>query len=87
MSETGAPVYLSWCPQGKSNSQEIIGMSTVKDKIRKLLDELPDNVSYEDVQYHIYARQKIERGLQDEAEGRLVSQEEAERRMARWLAE
>jgi len=60
-------------------------MSTVKDEIRKLLDGLPDNVSYEDVQYHIYARQKIERGLQEEAEGRLISEEEAEQRMARWI--
>jgi predicted transcriptional regulator len=62
-------------------------MSTVKDEIRKLLDELPDNVSYEDVQYHLYVRQKIERGLQEEAEGRLISEEEAEQRMARWLGE
>jgi len=58
-------------------------MSTVKDEIRKLLDGLPDNVSYEDVQYHIYARQKIERGLQEEVEGRLISEAEAEQRMAR----
>ena len=62
-------------------------MSTVKEEIRKMLDQLPDDVSFEDVRYHIYVRQKIERGLRDAAEGRVISQEELERRMARWLGE
>jgi len=62
-------------------------MSTVKEEIRKMLDQLPDDVSFEDIQYHIYVRQKIERGLADVAEGRVMSQEELERRMARWLGE
>ena len=64
-----------------------IAMSTVKEEIRKMLDQLPDDVSFEDIQYHIYVRQKIERGLADVAEGRVMSQEELERRMARWLGE
>jgi hypothetical protein len=62
-------------------------MSTVKEEVRKMLDQLPDDVSFEDIQYHIYVRQKLERGLQDLQEGRVVSQEEMERRMARWLDE
>ena len=62
-------------------------MSTVKEEVRKLLEQLPDDVSYEDIQYHIYVRQKVERGLKDLHEGRVLSQEEMEQRMARWLAE
>ncbi len=62
-------------------------MSTAKDQVRKMLDQLPDDVSFEDVRYHIFVRQKIERGLRDAAEGRVISQEELERRMARWLGE
>jgi predicted transcriptional regulator len=62
-------------------------MSTVKEEVRKMLDQLPDDVYFEDIQYHIYVRQKLERGLQDLQEGRVVSQEEMERRMARWLDE
>jgi mannose-6-phosphate isomerase-like protein (cupin superfamily) len=57
-------------------------MSRVKEEVRKMLDQLPDDVSFEDVQYHIYVRQKLERGLQDLEEGRVLSQEEMERRMA-----
>lgn len=62
-------------------------MSTAKEEIRNLLDELPDDVSYEDIQYHIYVREKVERGRQQVREGRFVSQEEAERRTSRWLIE
>lgn len=60
-------------------------MSTAKKEVKKLLDQLPDKVSYEDIQYHIYVRQKIERGLKDLEEGRVLSQEEVERRMSKWL--
>jgi len=35
--------------------------------------------------YHIYVREKIERGLKDIEEGRILDQEEIERRMSKWL--
>ena len=60
-------------------------MKTAKEEVRDLLDKIPDNASLDDIQYHIYVRQKIERGLQDVKKGRLISQEEAERRMSKWL--
>ena len=30
-----------------------------------MLDQLPDDASFEDIQYHIYVREKIEHGLKD----------------------
>ncbi|HLB12438.1 MAG TPA: hypothetical protein VJO15_05720, partial [Dehalococcoidia bacterium] len=36
-------------------------------------------------EYHIYVRRKIERGLNDVKEGRVLSEEEFEERFARWL--
>ena len=60
-------------------------MSTPKDEVRKLLDRLPDEASFEDIQYHIYVREKIERGLKDVEEGKVLSQQEVERRMSKWL--
>jgi len=50
-----------------------------------MLEELPEDASFEDMQYHIYIRLKIERGLQDIGECRVLDQEEVERRMTRWL--
>jgi predicted transcriptional regulator len=60
-------------------------MQTAKQSVRDLLDDLPENSTFEDIQYHIYVRQKIERGLQDLKAGRVLSQKEVERRMSKWL--
>jgi predicted transcriptional regulator len=62
-------------------------MSTAKENVRGLLDRIPDDASFEDIQYHIYVCQKIERGLKDIEEGREINQDEAERRMAKWFGE
>lgn len=61
-------------------------MKTAKEEVRRLLDQLPDNSSFEDIQYHIYVREKIARGLEDVKKGRLISQAGVERRMAKWLS-
>ena len=50
-----------------------------------MLDQLPDDASFEDIQYHIYVREKIEYGLKDIQEGRVLTQEEVEERMSKWL--
>ena len=62
-------------------------MSTAKQEVRLLLDQIPDDATFEDIQYHIYVREKIERGLRDVKEGRGLSQEEVERRMRQWTGE
>ncbi|MGA2740821.1 MAG: hypothetical protein ABSG65_25710 [Bryobacteraceae bacterium] len=56
-----------------------------KQEVRSLLDRIPDDATFEDIQYHIYVREKIERGLKDVDEGRVVSEEEMELRMQKWL--
>lgn len=60
-------------------------MATAKEEVLKMLQRLPDESSFEDIQYHIYVREKVARGLKDAQEGHVLSQEEIERRMARWL--
>ena len=60
-------------------------MQTAKESVRDLLDDLPEDTTFEDIQYHIYVRQKIERGLQDLKDGRVLTQKEVERRMSKWL--
>ncbi len=60
-------------------------MGSAKEEVRKLLEQLPDEASFEDIQYHIYVREKIERGLDDIEKGRTLSEEEVERRMSKWL--
>ena len=62
-------------------------MSTAKEEVRKLLDNIPDDASYEDIQYHIYVRQKIERAIKEADAGGFLSDEDVERRLSRWLDE
>ena len=62
-------------------------MSRPKEVVQRLLSELPDEVSFEDIQYHIYVQEAVQRGLDAADRGELIDQEEIERRMARWLVE
>ncbi len=62
-------------------------MIPAKEEVRRLLNDLPDDSTLEDIQYHIYIRQKIDRGLKDVEEGRIVSEAEFDQRMSKWLEE
>lgn len=59
-------------------------MKTAKEEVHDLLEKLPENASLDDIQYHIYVRQKVRKGLEAAERGKVFSREEAERRMARW---
>lgn len=48
------------------------------------IEETPDEASF-DTLYHNYVRLKIEHGLKEIDEGRVLSQEEVEERMSKWL--
>ena len=59
-------------------------METAKEQVRKMLEVLPDEASLEDIQYHIYVRQKIEQGLADADADKVVSHDDAMRRLDKW---
>jgi len=54
--------------------------STFKEEVRRLIECLPDDASWEDLQYEIYVRQAMEAGLKDSREERPVPLAEARRR-------
>ena len=62
-------------------------MGSAKEEVRRILEVIPDTATFEDIQYHIYVREKIERGLDDVKSGKLLSQEEVEQRMRQWIGE
>jgi len=62
-------------------------MGSAKEEVRRILDQIPDSASFEDIQYHIYVREKIDRGLEDVKQGRVIEQAEVERRMRKWTGE
>ena len=59
----------------------------VKQSVQELLDRLPDDCSLDDVQYHLYVLQSIERGQADAKAGRTISHKEVARELRKkWLA-
>jgi hypothetical protein len=60
-------------------------MNSPKEVVQRILDQLPADVSLEQIQYHIYVCQKIERGLKEVDSGQAVSQATIEARMSKWL--
>jgi hypothetical protein len=69
-----------------SASDMLILPMTAKQEVQSLLEKLPDNCSLEDIQYHLYVLEKVRVGL-EEAEHGVLSQEDAETRLGKWLAE
>ena len=61
-------------------------MQTVKQEVTSLLQRLPEDSSLEDVQYHLYVIEKIQRGQARAAAEGVLSQEQAEERLGKWLA-
>jgi predicted transcriptional regulator len=58
---------------------------SAKEEVAALLGRLPDDCSFEDIQYHLYVLEKIHSGLADADAGRILTQEEAETRLRKWL--
>ena len=48
----------------------------VKEKARRLIDQLPDGATWDDLMHEIYVRQAIESGLADSESGRTIDVEE-----------
>lgn len=63
---------------------EII-MSSPKAEVASMLEALADDVDFEDIQYHLYVLEKVNRGLERvETEG-AVPHEEVKKRLSKWL--
>jgi predicted transcriptional regulator len=57
-----------------------------KDTVRALLERLPDDCTLEDVLYHLYILQEVERGRADVQGGRLLPHEQvADELRRKWL--
>ena len=57
-----------------------------KDTVRSLLKRLPDDCTIEDVLYHLYVLQEVERGRADIAAGRVIPHAQvADELRRKWL--
>lgn len=56
-----------------------------KSEAVKLISQLPDDSTIEDMQYHLYVLDKIKRGQADVVAGRVHTQTEIEAKLQKWL--
>ncbi len=61
-------------------------MVAVKQEAQKMIQNLPDNCTYEDIQYHLYVVEKIKNGISRAENGETSSHDKAKQRMAKWLS-
>lgn len=59
-------------------------MSQEKNEVLELIRRLPDDVTTADIMEELYFKQQVDKGLQDVAEGRVLTQRELKERLARW---
>lgn len=60
-------------------------MSALKQQVIDFIRTLPDDCTLEDILYHLYVREKVERGIRAVEEGRTIPQEKVERESREWL--
>jgi len=53
---------------------------SIKQQAKELLDNLPNDATWEDVMYRIYVRQAIDAGVQDSDAGRTMDVKEVRKR-------
>lgn len=61
-------------------------MKTAKEEVRSLIDKLPDDCTFEDIQYHLYVVEKIQRGIERAEKEGTSSQDEVERKFSKWTS-
>jgi hypothetical protein len=60
-------------------------MSTAKEEVASMLNNLPDDCSLEDIQYHLYVLEKIRRGAERADTEGTMTQAEVKERFSKWL--
>jgi len=59
-------------------------MATVKDELTKLIQDQPDDSSYDEILRELAFNLMVQRGLKDSDEGRIISNQEMGRRIQSW---
>ena len=60
-------------------------MSTLKNDIAEMIHHMPENTTFEDIQYHLYVLEKIQKGQESIKDGNGVSHKEAKARLSKWI--
>ena len=56
-----------------------------KREILELIKKMPKKVSVDEILYEIFVQMKIEKGLKQLDEGKMMTHEQAKKKLSRWL--
>lgn len=70
---------------GTNSASRFKIMQTVKDQVKEMLDVLPEDTTYDDIHYHLFVREKIDKGIADIEQGKIVTEAEMDARFKQWL--
>lgn len=59
-------------------------MSTVKEKVSEIVQAQPDDSSFDEILRELAFSRMIEKGLEDARQGRMISNEEMQKRINAW---
>jgi predicted transcriptional regulator len=65
--------------------EEVKTMAAIKEQVIKIIQNLPEDVTLDDIMAKLYFKLQVDAGLRELDEGKGISQEEVEKRMAKWL--
>jgi hypothetical protein len=58
-----------------------MAMHIIKEEAKKLIDKLPDQVTWDDILYEFYVKKKLVVAMKAAEEGRVVSHKDAKKRL------
>ena len=61
-------------------------MYSAKQEVKSLLQKLPNDCTIEDIQYHLYVIEKINKGLSRVKKEGGIAQKDVEKRLGKWLS-
>jgi len=60
-------------------------MAFVKEEIIRMIQDMPKDISVEDIMAELYFQYQVDEGLKQLDEGKGIPHEEIEKRMEKWL--
>lgn len=60
-------------------------MSEIKEEVIRMINNMPDNIGYDDIMAEIYFRQKVDKSIEQISKGQIVEHEEAKSRILKWI--
>jgi len=59
--------------------------NSIKKEVISLIKELPEDITLEDIIYHLYVKQRLLKAKEDIAQGRTYSHEQVKKMAEKWL--